>query len=227
MHKRGEEEYPTPLKHKETCMKTTIPFRSFRFLLFLIALVAVTAILAPQPKSVEASSPQGDWESLEELIDFAVRDIDRFWYVEMRHAGYGAYYYFPGINPSNGLPSYTPSTSTINLGVDFLDDQFIRLGDFAPVMIIAHEWGHHMQNILGLYRTRTSFQLEQQADCFAGGYAQSAAQRGLLENGDWAEAIKSLQEAGMTSYKTHGTPQQRAQAFNHGFRYGIGACFQY
>ena len=109
------------------------------------------------------------------------------------------------------------------------------VGDFAVAYIVAHEYGHEVQDELGLFE-RYGGQLptmafELQADCYAGTWANSAYQENRLEDGDVQEALDAALavgdfDAGNPGH--HGTPEQRAQAWNTGFEAGDpSACNQY
>ena len=119
-------------------------------------------------------------------------------------------------------------------------------GDFAQAYVIAHEVGHHVQNITGLLeRTqRVSAQLpeaqanavsvktELMADCLAGVWAHSVEQRDLLESGDFDEAINAASQIGddilqeqargysVPDSFTHGSSAERRAWFDKGFQSG-------
>ena len=117
---------------------------------------------------------------------------------------------------------------------NFLLDQLNTDGDFAPVTILAHEWGHLVQGNLGLLQGQfLTIQTELQADCFAGAWAASAGEKGYLEEGDLDEGASSLFKAGddidYPWFKpgAHGQPEERIQAFNMGLEQGADACFEF
>jgi predicted metalloprotease len=108
-------------------------------------------------------------------------------------------------------------------------------GDFAVAYIVAHEYGHQVQNELGLdeqYAGQVpTAAFELQADCYAGTWANSAQQENRLEAGDVQEAIDAALAVGdfdASNPAHHGTPEQRANAWNTGFESGDpSACSQY
>jgi uncharacterized protein len=133
--------------------------------------------------------------------------------------------------------------------LDFLQQlqtDFGATGDLAAQYIVAHEYGHHVQNVTGIsdrvrqieqrspsYANEFSVALELQADCFAGAWASSVAERGLFDRPDEieealaaAEAVgddRILESAGMDVNPesfTHGTAEQRRSWFETGFRTG-------
>ena len=145
-------------------------------------------------------------------------------------------------------PFYCPADELVYFDLDFLvqmQQQFGATGDLAAQYIVAHEYGHHVQNVLGVSSevsraqqqnpgeaNRYSVALELQADCFAGAWARSADERGLLEQGEISEALGAAaavgddriqSQAGMTvdpDSFTHGTSEQRVQWFRRGYDTG-------
>jgi uncharacterized protein len=109
------------------------------------------------------------------------------------------------------------------------------VGDFAVAYIVAHEYGHQVQDELGLFERYgnqvPTMAFELQADCFAGTWAHSAYQENRLEQGDVQEALDAALavgdfDAGNPGH--HGTPEQRAEAWNGGFESGDpSSCGRY
>ena len=137
-----------------------------------------------------------------------------------------------GTNANSSGPFYCPVDLGVYLEDRFMLDQLNRIGDMAPAVVIAHEVGHHVQNLLGILQGGFfSIQIELQADCFAGAWARSAGARGLLEVGDLQEAAQTMFEigdpAGIPWFApgAHGTSQQRQNAFGTGFSFGSDGCF--
>ncbi|MCC6382832.1 MAG: neutral zinc metallopeptidase, partial [Dehalococcoidia bacterium] len=102
---------------------------------------------------------------------------------------------------------------------------------FGPVFILAHEWGHVVQDELGLLSEDTpAIALELQADCLAGAYSQDAQARGLVSEGDLQEATTSLTQAadpaGTPWYDphAHGSAEQRVDSFRQGLDGGVSTC---
>jgi uncharacterized protein len=101
------------------------------------------------------------------------------------------------------------------------------IGDFAVAYIVAHEYGHQVQDELGLFQQYgqqlPAMAFELQADCYAGTWARSAYQENRLEDGDVQEALDAALavgdfDAGNPGH--HGTPEQREEAWNSGFQAG-------
>jgi predicted metalloprotease len=134
-----------------------------------------------------------------------------------------------------------------------LRDRFQAPGDFAQAYVIAHEVGHHVQNLLGIMtkiqsmQRRTSSEeqsnelsvrLELQADCFAGIWAHHAdRERGILERGDVEEGLNAAAQIGDDRIQlrtrgyvvpegfTHGSAEQRVRWFRQGLeRVDLGLC---
>lgn len=140
-------------------------------------------------------------------------------------------------------PFYCPGDQNLYLDFDFFQElrrEFRADGDFARAYVIAHEVGHHVQNLLGTMdkvqragqTNRLSVALELQADCYAGVWAYHAQRKGLVEAGDAEEAIRAAAAVGddtiqrrtqgvvMPDSFTHGSSQQRMQWFAKGMRSG-------
>jgi hypothetical protein len=142
-------------------------------------------------------------------------------------------------------PFYCPSDQSVYIDLSFYQDlrsRFGAPGDFAQAYVIAHEVGHHVQNVLGLMDDRSArdagpqskaVRLELQADCFAGVWAHHAQKaRAILEEGDIEEALNAAAAIGDDRLQrqtqgqvvpesfTHGTSEQRARWFRAGFTGG-------
>jgi uncharacterized protein len=108
------------------------------------------------------------------------------------------------------------------------------IGDFSVAYIVAHEYAHQVQDELGLFEQAgqlPTMAFELQADCYAGTWAKSAYQENRLEDGDVQEALDAALavgdfDAGNPGH--HGTPEQRAAAWNSGFETGDpSSCSRY
>jgi predicted metalloprotease len=140
-------------------------------------------------------------------------------------------------------PFYCPGDEKLYLDFSFFDELQTRFGapgDFAQAYVIAHEVGHHIQNLLGTMdkvnaagnSNQLSVKLELQADCYAGVWANYVQKKGLLEAGDVEEALKAASAVGDDNIQkqsqgyvvpesfTHGSAQQRMTWFNQGFKNG-------
>jgi predicted metalloprotease len=150
-------------------------------------------------------------------------------------------------------PFYCPQDEKVYIDLGFYDElkrRFGAPGEFAQAYVLAHEIGHHVQKILGIEAQETrmmqenprmknqlSVKLELQADCFAGVWAQSTQQRGLLEQGDIQSALGAAAAVGDDRLQkmatghvspdsfTHGSSEQRMTWFRKGFDSGnVSAC---
>jgi uncharacterized protein len=149
-------------------------------------------------------------------------------------------------------PFYCPADQKVYLDLGFFDElsrRFGAPGDFAQAYVIAHEFGHHVQNLLGLNEraaadrragaNSASVALELQADCFAGVWGHEIAQTGRaavgkveLDPGDADEALRAASAIGddrlqkmatgrvMPDRFTHGTSAQRVEWFRRGMESG-------
>ncbi len=113
---------------------------------------------------------------------------------------------------------------------DQLDRQFGASGDFAQAYVVAHEVGHHVQNLIGVLpkfnqarqsmseaeANQMSIRVELQADCFAGVWGHYTAQKGLLEQGDIEEALNAAQKIGDDSIQKRTQGYVVPESFNHG-----------
>ena len=147
-------------------------------------------------------------------------------------------------------PFYCPADRKAYIDLSFYEDmrrRFNAPGDFAQAHVIAHEIGHHVQNLLGISgevrraqagvskteANQLSVRLELQADCFAGVWASRADKaRGILEAGDVDEALNAASAIGDDRLQrqsrgtvvpesfTHGTSEQRRRWFTTGLRSG-------
>ena len=145
-------------------------------------------------------------------------------------------------------PFYCPGDEKVYIDLGFyeeLQQRFGAPGDFAQAYVLAHEIGHHVQNLLGteaeVRRTREtradlanemSVRLELQADCYAGVWANSTAQRKRLKQGDVEEGLDAAAAVGDDRLQrmgggrvvpesfTHGSSEQRQQWFRRGLDAG-------
>jgi predicted metalloprotease len=145
-------------------------------------------------------------------------------------------------------PFYCPADHKVYIDLSFYEDlknRFGAPGDFAQAYVLAHEIGHHVQNLLGVsdqvrasqqarpdQAAALSVRLELQADCLAGIWARSTEERQLLEQGDIEEALGAAsavgddriqrQSRGRVSPETwtHGSARQRSGWFRRGLESG-------
>lgn len=205
-------------------------------------------------------APSGDQDLASEFVSVVLADTESTWNA-LFQAG-GSAYREPrlvlftdsvqsacGFASSASGPFYCPGDSKVYLDTGFFDDLH-RLGapgDFAQAYVIAHEIGHHVQNLSGTLQQVRRLQgqgdtaeanalqvrVELQADCFAGVWAYHAdAQRDLLEAGDVDEGLQAAAAIGDDRLQrnagrrvqpesfTHGSSRQRVDWFRRGMRSG-------
>ncbi len=147
-------------------------------------------------------------------------------------------------------PFYCNLDKTVYLDLSFYQEMKRRLGgggDFAQGYVIAHEVGHHVQNLLGTFdkiqqlgqnqTNQLSIKLELQADCYAGLWGNAMQKQHILEVGDIEQALNTVQAIGDDRIQqqnngyvvpdsfTHGTSKQRYTWFKRGFDSGsINQC---
>jgi predicted metalloprotease len=146
-------------------------------------------------------------------------------------------------------PFYCPGDRKLYIDLSFYDEleqKFGASGDFAQAYVLAHEVGHHVQNLIGVLpkfnamrqnmgeaeANAMSVRVELQADCFAGIWGHFTKQQGILEVGDLEEALNAAQQIGDDNLQrrtqgyvvpesfNHGTSEQRANWFKRGFDSG-------
>ena len=117
---------------------------------------------------------------------------------------------------------YCPFDRTIYLVPQFLIDLERQFGDYAPITVFSHEWGHHVQAILGI-EGPTPKDFELQADCLMGVFTRHADEEGLLDYGDFMEAMSATLVAGDEVFlpeddpDAHGRPEDRVKALVTGY----------
>jgi len=142
------------------------------------------------------------------------------------------------VDPAQETAFYCVIDETIYFSDPFRELVMADVGDFGWVVIVAHEWGHHVQHILGEDFAPSAFRsghaapqaIEQQADCLAGAYVDGAELSGWLDPGDVDEATMMTGLAGDpeprdgTDPLAHGSREERVSAFLSGYHDGMRAC---
>jgi uncharacterized protein len=129
-------------------------------------------------------------------------------------------------------PFYCPGDQKVYIDLSFYEELHRRFGapgDFAQGYVLAHEVGHHVQNVLGIERqvrgaqrqnpdaqNALSVRMELQADCFAGIWGQTVNERGQLEDGDINEALKAAAAIGDDQIQKQATGRVSPESFTHG-----------
>lgn len=225
---------------------------------------------ASMPSAAPAGAPRApaqtsaEEEQLVKFVSFVLDDAQANW--EKVFAAGGAQYrraklvlFRDAVQTGCGAaesatgPFYCPADEKVYVDLNFYDElrrRFGAPGDFAQAYVLAHEIGHHVQNVLGTERkmrqlqqrnpearNELSVRLELQADCYAGIWGRAAQQEGRLDAGDVEEALKAASAVGddriseMTGNSirpesfTHGSAAQRMTWFRRGFDTGdMNSC---
>ena len=216
----------------------------------------------PQPGQSGAPVEQTEEDrQLAEFVSVVLADTEDVWKEQFRAAGQtyaepnlvlfsGAVQSACGFAEAAMGPFYCPGDGKVYIDLSFyreLKRNMNAPGDFAQAYVIAHEVGHHVQNLLGLSRqmesmrrqvskteyNRLSVKMELQADCFAGLWAHHAHRaRQVVEPGDIDEALNAASQIGDDRLQkqqrgyvtpdsfTHGTSAQRVSWFQRGYQTG-------
>ena len=229
------------------------------------------ALLQQVQQSEPASSssvqrPAGQEDPMRKFVSVVLADTEDTWRELFRNAG--RQYVYPKLVLFTGAvqsacgfaqaavgPFYCPSDQRVYIDLSFyreLRERFHAPGDFAQAYVIAHEVGHHVQNLLGISEKvhaaqlhgsearvhALSVRLELQADCLAGVWAYHADRmRHILEQGDVEQALNAAAQIGDDRMQmrargyvspesfTHGSSEQRVRWFKTGMETGsVKAC---
>jgi len=223
-----------------------------------------SSVSEPGPRHPNSARDAAE-EPTVKFISFALDDVQKTWTVLLPEQSGIQYHHAKlvlfrdytqsgcGSAESATGPFYCPADQKVYIDLGFYDElkrRFGAPGEFAQAYVLAHELGHHVQNILGIDRKVRNLQqqnprernplsvdLELQADCFAGIWAHSTQQRGLLEQGDIESALSAAAAVGDDRLQkmstghvtpdsfTHGSSEQRMTWFRKGFDNGtVAAC---
>lgn len=215
--------------------------------------------------SSQPYTPSPEEEEMAQFTSVALKTTEEVWSDYFRKMGKtytppklvlytGATSTTCGYGQSAMGPFYCPADETVYIDLSFYQDMQKSLGgggDFAQGYVIAHEVGHHVQNLLGISQkvrqlqqgasqaetNRLSVKLELQADCFAGVWGHAMEQEDILDPGDLDEALNTAEAIGDDRLQkrssgrvvpdsfTHGSSAQRHEWFKRGFDSGDpGRC---
>lgn len=223
--------------------------------------------ISPQqnPNINRNTGTAGKNDEMREFMSVIMGSTEEIWTNIFK--SYGKQYPLPKLNLFSGQvrsacgmataaagPFYCPGDSQVYIDLSFyntLSRKFGAKGDFAQAYVLAHEVGHHVQNVIGILPefnrmrqgmgkiqvNQTSVKVELQADCFAGVWGHFVAQQGWLDRGDLEEALVAANQIGDDSIQkrtqgyvvpeafNHGTSEQRRRWFKRGFDSGrIESC---
>jgi len=214
----------------------------------------------PTQQQAPAGKPPAD-DKMARFVSVVLADTEDVWRAKFQQMG--STYREPKLRLFRGSeptacgrgqaamgPFYCPGDQKVYIDLSFYETMRTRLGapgDFAQAYVIAHEVGHHVQNLMGIsgkvdamrgrvseaQQNALSVRLELQADCFAGIWAHDAqSARQILEQGDVEEALNAATQIGDDTLQrksqgtvvpetfTHGTSAQRVSWFKRGFQTG-------
>ena len=210
--------------------------------------------------------PPGESDELADFVSVVLGDTEDTWHQIYKENG--ATYQEPTLVLFDGVvqsacgqaqsamgPFYCPADQKVYIDLSFYNDLRNRHGapgDFAQAYVIAHEVGHHVQNLMGtsgqvqqakrqvseVQANQLSVRLELQADCYAGVWANRAQRaRNILEEGDVEEALVAASAIGDDRLQsqfqgrvvpdsfTHGSSEQRVRWFTQGIQTGdVSQC---
>jgi len=233
--------------------------------LTVLGLLSGDGGVAPQSQQAPAQRPPAGDKSAQ-FVSVVLADTEDVWREQFKQMG--STYREPKLRLFRGSevtacgrgeaamgPFYCPGDQKVYIDLGFYETMRTRLGapgDFAQAYVIAHEVGHHVQNLMGIsgkvddmrgrvseaQQNALSVRLELQADCFAGVWAHHAQNaRQILEQGDVEEALNAASQIGDDSLQrksrgtvqpetfTHGTSAQRVSWFKKGIQTGsVAQC---
>ena len=197
------------------------------------------SVLTPEQQEEQADFASAVLGSTEEIWDEIFQQGGRAYPMPQMVLFAGATDTACGTGQSAMGPFYCPLDRKVYLDLDFFHELETKLGapgDFARAYVIAHEVGHHIQNIKGTLNKRRSnadsVRIELQADCYAGVWAHGISDFGVLEEGDFDEAINAAGQVGDDRLQeksqgyavpdsfTHGSAAQRMKWFKTGYESG-------
>ncbi len=217
-----------------------------------------------EPAQRQGGQPSGQSDAARRFIAQVLGETERVWTAEFQRSGRtyekpvlvlfsGSTRSGCGYAQAQTGPFYCPADHRIYIDLNFMDQLLRRLGaggDFAAAYVLAHEVGHHVQNLLGVIprvdamrarmseteANRVGVRLELQADCLAGIWANRIRQR-VLEPGDIEEGLQAASAVGDDHIQrqqqgyvqpesfTHGSSAQRVGWFRRGLEQGnVAAC---
>ncbi|MBC7995399.1 MAG: neutral zinc metallopeptidase [Rhizobacter sp.] len=233
--------------------------------LTVLGLLSGDGGMAPQSQQAPAQRPPAD-DKLAQFVSVVLADTEDVWREQFKQLG--STYREPKLRLFRGSeptacgrgeaamgPFYCPGDQKVYIDLTFYETMRNRMGapgDFAQAYVIAHEVGHHVQNLLGIsgkvdsmrgkvseaQQNALSVRLELQADCFAGVWAHHAQNaRQILEQGDLEEALNAASQIGDDTLQrksrgtvqpetfTHGSSAQRVAWFKKGIQTGsVAQC---
>ena len=196
--------------------------------------VAPLVAFAAEPSGAATNRSPSWWDNV-------VTDVNAFWAAEFADAGLPytpPRYYLAASTVRTGCNAamtteepgmYCSADGVVYLSLPWGEQQVAEGNDYAWVVVVAHEWGHHVQHLLAVPDPPGSG-FELQADCLAGAFSKDAESRGLLGPGDMAEAVHVSAQNGDPSWLpdtmpgAHGNGAERMASLMNGYAKGVAAC---
>lgn len=224
-----------------------------------LSLLGSGAGVAPAPTRQSDPARDRQEEPLVQFVSFVLDDAQKTWTQVLSEQGISyrrakLVLFRDAIDSACGMaesatgPFYCPGDEKVYIDLGFYDElkrRFGAPGEFAQAYVLAHEIGHHVQNLIGVEEkvhaarrqnpgaaNQLSVRLELQADCFAGVWGHSTSQRQLLESGEVQQGLNAAAAVGDDRLQrmsrgsvnpesfTHGSSQQRMEWFQKGFDTG-------
>ncbi len=223
------------------------------------------ASVAPAPSASTRPGPSASARASEDqrvqFVSFVLDDAQKTWgrLLEGKYERAKLVLFTGAIDSACGFaraasgPFYCPGDRKVYIDLAFYDDlqrRFGAPGEFAEAYVVAHELGHHVQNLLGIesemrreqqsrpdLAKALSVRLELQADCLAGVWGHSTNERGILESGDVESGLNAAAAIGDDRLQrsagrgvhpesfTHGSSAQRVKWFRRGLETGeVAGC---
>jgi predicted metalloprotease len=216
---------------------------SFIFKTDLISPFLGTGTPAPVARRAPDKARTAKEKDLVEFVKFVLNDNQKVWTQilnseggQYRHAKLVLFREFTrsgcGAAESATGPFYCPADEKVYIDLGFYDElrqKYGAPGDFAQAYVLSHEIGHHVQNIIGIeakvrakqrqdpsLRNPLSVKMELQADCFAGIWAHSTAQRDIIQPGDVEEGLAAAAAVGDDRLQKMATGRVQPESFTHG-----------
>jgi predicted metalloprotease len=196
---------------------------------FRLSAIALILTMLLMPAAVAAQS----------TVDVVVGDIDAFWAQQFANAGLT--YTSPRLIPIDGQmqstcgtldPYFSPGAYCAADQTVYYSTAWAPNDESAEILwwtVLSHEWGHHIQWLVDT-GVSTTYEAEQQADCFAGAYMRHAEELGLVSPDAVSVGLSITQSAGDVWFllpedsPAHGNKSERALAFMTGMNSGVTGC---
>jgi predicted metalloprotease len=178
--------------------------------------------------------------SMQRYIDAVLPMINKFFRAKYAHMTEPRQYIFiavgnqansacAGDSPTANTYAYCPTDQNVYLGQAEMWKLYNEDGDAAPAVGLAHEWGHNIQNQVGVPAPTTdseSVNYENQADCVAGAWIQYAIQQGWFEQADvdTTDRLLATIADAENPNRTHGDLSERTSSLSMGIQGGLAAC---